>query len=326
MKFKLRAAVVVAIVFLSGCVAQGAREQLDQIPYYGPKATISIATFKVASQKFNEGSYAKQRMSAYLSSELVRSNRFVATANGKLKRGLVVYPTVVDFYAGPEKTQRKRNENGVNVIEVLGAVADSLGGAYIVVELQLMDTRNSRILASTRIKGRSSGANLGGSSNRGQGSTVSGWAGTAKDQAFKDAIQQAVRFVSVNTPENYYQTARKSQAKNRFRGLVKEMQLLLNQLGYEAGVADGLAGKVTRQAVQDFQVDHGLSVTGGYNKMTMGVLRKQAALNAGQNTNSAKRVSKEQKKPLETVSNTGIDLDSLSIESEEATSVDLDSL
>jgi len=322
MKFKLRAAVVVIVVFLSGCVAQGARGQLDQRPYYGPKATISVATFKVESRSFAEGNYARQRMSAYLSSELVRSNRFIVTANSKFKKGLVVYPKVVDFYAGPEKNQRKRNEKGVNVIEVLGAVANSLTGAYIVVDFQLIDARNSRILATTRIKGRSSGA----LPNRGKSLIVSGWAGTAKDQAFRDAVQQAVVFISVNTPENYYSKAKKTQSKDRSSGLVKEMQLLLNQLGYGAGQADGLAGKVTRQAVKDFQVDHGLSVTGRYNKTTMGMLRKQAALNGRRNTNSAKRPSKEQTKPLEKTQETGIDLDSLSIEPEEATSVDLDSL
>jgi peptidoglycan hydrolase-like protein with peptidoglycan-binding domain len=39
-------------------------------------------------------------------------------------------------------------------------------------------------------------------------------------------------------------------------------QKLLNELGYDAGVADGIAGNKTRKAIQDYETDKGLAVDG----------------------------------------------------------------
>ena len=43
---------------------------------------------------------------------------------------------------------------------------------------------------------------------------------------------------------------------------VKEIQTLLNDLGYDAGRADGLMGRKTRKAIRTFQRDEGLPING----------------------------------------------------------------
>lgn len=46
------------------------------------------------------------------------------------------------------------------------------------------------------------------------------------------------------------------------RQTINAIQRSLNELGYDAGVADGLLGDKTRAAIRDYQADHGLSVDG----------------------------------------------------------------
>lgn len=47
-----------------------------------------------------------------------------------------------------------------------------------------------------------------------------------------------------------------------FNAEVQRIQGSLNQLGYDAGPSDGLMGARTRRAIEDYQRDHGLLVTG----------------------------------------------------------------
>jgi len=338
MRFNLRmVGIVMVLVLLSGCVAQRTKTQFGQANmghYYGPKAVITVAPFKVVTGSFGERANITQGMSEFLSAELVRSNRFLASANGGVKQGLIVLPTVVELSGGAKNSQGNLTNEVIGVAEVLmgavtdqgrglrtddvigtagglvGAVAESLSHAHMVVDFQLIDARTSRVIATTRVRGKSSGADLVKLVNGDLGKVLSDWKGTASDQAFRQVIQQAVEFISINTPQQFYQGTRNvpARASGLPRALVKEMQSLLNQLGYDVGVADGLAGKMTRQAILAFQADYGLSATGLYNKSTMGLLRKQATA-------------------VLTVDNSAsIDLDSLSIDTEEGSSVDLDSL
>jgi len=337
MRFNLRmVGIVMVLVLLSGCVAQRTKTQFGQTDaghYYGPKAVIRVAPFKVVTGSFDERANITQGMSEFLSAELVRSNRFLASANGR-GQGLIVLPTVVELSGGAKNSQGNLTNEVIGVAGALmgavansgdslrtdeamatagvlvGAVADSLSSAHMVVDLQLIDARTSRVIATTRVRGTSSGADLVKLVNGDLGKALSDWKGTASDQAFRQVIQQAVEFISINTPQHFYHGTRDVQARvsGPPRALVKEMQSLLNQLGYDVGVADGLAGKMTRQAIVAFQTDYGLSATGLYSKSTMGLLRKQATA-------------------VLTVDNSAsIDLDSLSIDTEEDSSVDLDSL
>ncbi|MCP4634042.1 MAG: peptidoglycan-binding protein [candidate division Zixibacteria bacterium] len=53
---------------------------------------------------------------------------------------------------------------------------------------------------------------------------------------------------------------------------VKKVQDRLNELGYDAGLADGIFGRKTRTAVKQFQLDHNLSPTGAVNDKTFNAI------------------------------------------------------
>lgn len=49
---------------------------------------------------------------------------------------------------------------------------------------------------------------------------------------------------------------------NKKSDLIKDVQSLLNKLGYDAGKADGLMGRRTRNAIRKFEKDFGFNLTG----------------------------------------------------------------
>ncbi len=61
---------------------------------------------------------------------------------------------------------------------------------------------------------------------------------------------------------------KQSELQNR-----KNAQRMLNAKGYEAGAPDGVIGKKTRAAIEKFQRENSLAVTGTLNIETMNALR-----------------------------------------------------
>lgn len=57
---------------------------------------------------------------------------------------------------------------------------------------------------------------------------------------------------------------------------VRDMQILLNSLGYDCGTADGIFGKKTEAAVKAFQEDTGLNADGIAGPQTLNALKKAA--------------------------------------------------
>ncbi len=61
--------------------------------------------------------------------------------------------------------------------------------------------------------------------------------------------------------------------RERMKSLIREVQVMLNELGYTAGPADGVIGKKTRQAVVRFQKENGLPDNGELGPRTIRALR-----------------------------------------------------
>ena len=57
---------------------------------------------------------------------------------------------------------------------------------------------------------------------------------------------------------------------------ISEMQRLLSQQGYDVGMADGVIGDETREAIRQFQEAHQLTITGAPNAETLRVLAPSA--------------------------------------------------
>jgi localization factor PodJL len=57
-------------------------------------------------------------------------------------------------------------------------------------------------------------------------------------------------------------TPEKAAAPVEVKSAIADVQNLLNNLGYNAGVADGVLGARTRNAIRDFERDQGMATTG----------------------------------------------------------------
>lgn len=62
---------------------------------------------------------------------------------------------------------------------------------------------------------------------------------------------------------------------------VKEIQSILNSLGYQTGKPDGIAGSKTKKALRDFQIKHKLPADGFPSLEMLKALRKQTAKKSG---------------------------------------------
>ena len=56
---------------------------------------------------------------------------------------------------------------------------------------------------------------------------------------------------------------------------MKQAQSILNDMGYEAGPADGKAGAKTREAIKAFQSDRGIPVNGRLDSTTQAELIRE---------------------------------------------------
>ena len=81
---------------------------------------------------------------------------------------------------------------------------------------------------------------------------------------------------NLDTEERIKQTSGQSVVteKRQIRGNdeVKSIQNVLNNLGYDAGTADGIMGPKTREAIKLYQQDHDLPVTGQLNSNSKKIL------------------------------------------------------
>lgn len=55
--------------------------------------------------------------------------------------------------------------------------------------------------------------------------------------------------------------------------IVKKVQKKLNKLGYDCGKADGIYGTKTKNAIEDFQYDEGMSIDGKIKKTLLKKLK-----------------------------------------------------
>jgi peptidoglycan hydrolase-like protein with peptidoglycan-binding domain len=81
---------------------------------------------------------------------------------------------------------------------------------------------------------------------------------------------------NLETEERFKKTSGQSAVaeKRQVRGNdeVESIQNVLNNLGYDAGPADGIMGPKTRQAIKMYQQDHDLPVTGQLNSNSKKIL------------------------------------------------------
>jgi curli biogenesis system outer membrane secretion channel CsgG len=203
-------------------------------PYSGPKARIAIADFDVKAAKATGeiGSGLKEM----LVTALVNSSRFrvmerqvldavmqeqqlaasgAAAAGGGAQRGqirtadLIVTAAVTEF-----EPQASGGAGGIGGGGGLGSgllgglLGASLNKAHMALDIRIIDTSTSEVLASTRVQGQASdiaggfmGGFLGGWA---LGAGLGMYSNTPMEKAIRICIIEAVRYISQTVPANYY--------------------------------------------------------------------------------------------------------------------------
>lgn len=203
-------------------------------PYNGPKARIAVAEFNVKAVKAHGkiGSGLREM----LITALMNSNRFrvverqilssvikeqelavsgaasvdTAVKTGQIKTAdLMITATITEFE--PAASGGKVGIGGVGGIGsgILGGLlGGALNKAHMALDIRVIDTSSSEILAATRVQGKASDIKgavaTGFLGSLGLGGGLSMYANTPMEKAVRVCIIEAVRYISQSTPPNYY--------------------------------------------------------------------------------------------------------------------------
>lgn len=202
-------------------------------PYSGPRARIAVADFDVkAAKAYGEVGSGLREM---LVTALVNSNRFRvverqvldhvmqeqelaasgAAQPGGAQRGqirtadIIVTAAVTEFEPQASGGAGGIGGGGGVGSGVLGALlGGSLNKAHMALDLRIIDTSTSEVLAATRVQGQASDVSGGlmagffGGWALGGGLTM--YANTPMEKAIRICIIEAVRYVSQTIPADYY--------------------------------------------------------------------------------------------------------------------------
>lgn len=203
-------------------------------PYSGPRARIAIADFEVKAAKASGeiGSGLRDM----LVTALVNSNRFAVverqvlnavmqeqelSSSGAAQPGsgpqrgnirtadLVVTAAVTEFE--PQASGGRAGiggGGGVGSGILGGLLGAALNKSHMALDLRIIDTSTSEVLAATRVQGQASdisGSIFGGFMNSfGLGGGLSAYANTPMEKAIRICIIEAVRYIAQVIPANYY--------------------------------------------------------------------------------------------------------------------------
>ncbi|MFH0827955.1 MAG: CsgG/HfaB family protein [Candidatus Omnitrophota bacterium] len=205
-------------------------------PYNGPKARIAVADFDVkAAKAYGEIGSGLREM---LVTALINSSRFRVMERQVLNAVMQEQQLGASGAAAPGQTGAQRGQIKTADIIVTAAVTEfepqasggggGLGGggtiggslfgaiiggsmnkAHMALDLRIIDTSTSEVLAATRVQGQATDiagglfAGVLGSVPLGIG--LGGYANTPMEKAIRVCIIEAVKYIAQVTPANYFQ-------------------------------------------------------------------------------------------------------------------------
>lgn len=196
--------------------------------YDGPKARIAVARF---TDKTGQGWYSGaigEGMADQLATALFQSNRFIllerqtlndvlfeqdlasggrvsqqtAAPTGQIEGAeLLVTGAVTEF-------QGNTSGGGGFMGGILGAVSAGFSKTHMAIDVRIIDTKTSRIVAATSVEGEATDVDMGAALVGYTGGGLSGglgvWKNTPIEKALRITINKAVEFISTKTPPIYY--------------------------------------------------------------------------------------------------------------------------
>jgi len=202
-------------------------------PYSGPKARVAIADFDVKAAKASGeiGTGLKEM----LVTAFINSNRFRVVERQVLDRVLQEQELAASGAAQPGGAQRGQIKTADIIVTaavtefepqasggaagigggggvgsgVLGALlGGSMNKAHMALDIRVIDTSTSEVLAATRVQGQASdvtgGLMAGFFGGWALGGGLSMYANTPMEKAIRICIIEAVRYISQTIPANYY--------------------------------------------------------------------------------------------------------------------------
>jgi curli biogenesis system outer membrane secretion channel CsgG len=204
-------------------------------PYSGPKARLAVANFEVKAAKATGeiGSGLREM----LVTTLVNSNRFSVLERQELsavmqEQELAASGAAQSGSSGPQRGKIKTADliitasvtefepqasggragigggGGVGSGVLGGLLGAALNKAHMALDIRIVDTSTSEVLAATRVQGQASdiagGIMSGFFGSWGLGVGLSAYANTPMEKAIRVCIIEAVRYISQTIPANYY--------------------------------------------------------------------------------------------------------------------------
>jgi curli biogenesis system outer membrane secretion channel CsgG len=213
-------------------------EEAQQESYDGPKARVAVSRF---TDKTGKGWWTGQigdGMADMLATALFHSNRYIVLerqtlgdvlkeqdlgAAGRIKKGteapigeiegaeLLITGAVTEFEGA--QSGGGGGLGGLGGLgtagRVFGAIAGGIKNAHMAIDMRVIDTKTSRIVAATSVEGKATDFALGGAlagagGGGALGGALGGWSKTPTEKALRLCIQEAVKFVVSKTPQTYY--------------------------------------------------------------------------------------------------------------------------
>lgn len=204
-------------------------------PYSGPKARIAVADFEVKAAKaygeigsglremlvtalVNSGRFRvveRQALNAVMQEQELSASGAAQTGAGGSERGKIKTADII-ITAAVTEFEPKASGGGAGIGGYGGVASGILGGiiggalnkAHMALDIRIVDTSTSEVLAATRVQGQASdvagGIMAGFLGSWGLGAGLSGYANTPMEKAIRVCIIEAVRYIAQTTPANYY--------------------------------------------------------------------------------------------------------------------------
>jgi curli biogenesis system outer membrane secretion channel CsgG len=237
-------ALVAVIVWLGSCaptaqvtsyggpsIAEAQAERYD-----GPKARLAVGEFQDKTASGSVSSYwlgfgitwkqIGEGMRDMLTTALFNTNRYIVlereqleevlreqdlAAAGRIKEGteaptgeiygaeLLITAAVTEFSGGAKGIKGETKVLGIKV-------GGGLKKAHIALDIRIIDTKTSQIVASTSVEGSATSVGAAGSTRVGGSLPVSlgGFSNTPTEKAIRVCIQKAVEYIVSQTPREYY--------------------------------------------------------------------------------------------------------------------------
>src|SRR5512145_2427722 len=211
-------------------------EEAQQEAYDGPKARVAVARFTDTTGKGWWTGAIGDGMADMLATALFHSNRYIVLerqqvsdvlreqdlgAAGRIKKGteaaigeiegaeLLVTGAVTEFEGAASGVGGGIGGIGGTAGRILGGIGGGIKKAHMAIDVRVVDTRTSRIVAATSVQGEATDFALGGAlagagSGGALGGALGGWSKTPTEKALRICIQEAVKFIVAKTPATYY--------------------------------------------------------------------------------------------------------------------------